>query len=62
MVASAVGFDDFPHHDAVADAEACAAIMIHAADLHGAVDLPELSTLAGIRIASTVPPAIAVAS
>ena len=62
LVASAVGFEDFPHHDAVADAEACAAIMIHAADRHGAVDLPELSTLAGIRIASTMPPAIAVAS
>lgn len=62
MVATAVGFDDFPHHDAVADAEACAAIMIHAADRHGAVDLPELAQLAGIRIASTLPPAVAVAS
>jgi hypothetical protein len=36
--------------------------MIHAADRHGAVDLPELAQLAGIRIASTVPPAVAVAS
>ncbi|MEP6842115.1 MAG: exonuclease domain-containing protein, partial [Pseudolysinimonas sp.] len=39
MVALAAGFEDFPHHDAVADAEACAAIMIHAADRHGAIDL-----------------------
>jgi DNA polymerase-3 subunit epsilon len=62
MVAMAAGFEDFPHHDAVADAEACAAIMIHAADRHGAVDLPELAQLAGIRISCTVPPAVAVAS
>jgi DNA polymerase-3 subunit epsilon len=62
MVALAAGFEDFPHHDAVADAEACAAIMIHAADRHGAVDLFELAELAGVRIASTVPPTVAVAS
>ncbi|PZQ89911.1 MAG: DNA polymerase III subunit epsilon [Leifsonia xyli] len=62
MVAQAAGFADFPHHDAVADAEACAAIIIDAADRYGAIDLPELAELAGIRIASTVPPAVAVAS
>ena len=59
VVAMAAGFEDFPHHDAVADAEACAAIMIHAADRHGAVDLPELAAAAGVRISSTLPPAIA---
>ncbi|TXK19575.1 3'-5' exonuclease [Homoserinibacter sp. GY 40078] len=62
LVAMAVGFEDFPHHDAVADAEACAAIMIHAADRHGAIDLPELSELAGVRISSIAPPAVAAAS
>ncbi|WP_168200387.1 3'-5' exonuclease [Protaetiibacter larvae] len=61
MVAMAAGFEDFPHHDAVADAEACAAIMIHAADRHGAIDLPELAGLAGIRL-STLAPAAAVAA
>jgi DNA polymerase-3 subunit epsilon len=61
-VAMAAGFEDFPHHDAVADAEACAAIMIHAADRVGAIDLPELATLAGVRVSSTVPAAVAVAS
>ncbi|MBX3194686.1 MAG: 3'-5' exonuclease [Schumannella sp.] len=62
VVAMAAGFEDFPHHDAVADAEACAAIMIHAADRLGAIDLPELATLAGVRVGATVPPAAAAAS
>lgn len=56
-VASAVGFADFPHHDAVADAEACAAIVIHAAEVWGASDMDELSRISGIRISTTVPPA-----
>ena len=61
-VAMAAGFEDFPHHDAVADAEACAAIMIHAADRLGAIDVFELASLAGVRVSSTVPPAVAAAS
>ena len=56
VVAMAAGFEDFPHHDAVADSEACAAIMIHAADRYGAVDLPELATMAGIRVSLLQPP------
>jgi len=60
-VASAVGFADFPHHDAVADAEACAAIIIHAAETHGAVDVPELVTRAGVRLSTIAPPAAALA-
>lgn len=55
-VAAACGFEDFPHHDAVADAEACAAIMIHAADRLGARDLAELALLAGVRVSTTVAP------
>jgi DNA polymerase-3 subunit epsilon len=62
VVAMAAGFEDFPHHDAVADAEACAAIMIHAADRLGAIDLPELADLAGVRVSHTLPPAAAAAS
>lgn len=61
VVAMAAGFEDFPHHDAVADAEACAAIVLHAADRLGAVDLPELAELAGIRLGSTIPPAVPIA-
>jgi DNA polymerase-3 subunit epsilon len=46
----AAGFEDFAHHDAVADSEACAAIMVHAADRYGAIDLVELSELASVRL------------
>lgn len=53
VAAMAAGFEDFRHHDAVADAEACAAIMIHAAGRHGAGDLAELAELAGTRILRT---------
>ena len=56
VVAMAAGFEDFPHHDAVADSEACAAIMIHAADRYGAIDLPELADLAGVRLSVLQPP------
>jgi DNA polymerase-3 subunit epsilon len=62
VAAMAAGFEDFAHHDAVADSEACAAIMIHAADRWGAIDLAELGSLAGVRLSSTVPVAAAVAS
>ena len=61
-VALAVGFADFPHHDAVADAEACAAIIIHAADRYAAIDVPELTLKAGVRISLiSQPPAAAIA-
>jgi len=61
-VAFAVGFEDFPHHDAVADAEACAAIIIHAAERYGAIDVPELTERSGVRISTIVqPPAAAIA-
>lgn len=55
-VASAVGFADFPHHDAVADAEACAAIVIHAAERWGAPDLEALAGISGVRISTTLRP------
>lgn len=50
VAAMAAGFEGFRHHDAVADAEACAAIMVHAARRHGARDLDELVGLSGIRM------------
>jgi len=43
MAAAAAGFTGFSHHDALADAEACAAIVTHAAAVHGADDLRQLS-------------------
>ena len=50
VAAMAAGFEDFAHHDALADAQACAAIMIHAAKRHEASDLTHLSTITGSRI------------
>jgi DNA polymerase-3 subunit epsilon len=42
VAAMAAGFEDFEHHNALADAEACAAIMVHAAKRHGAADVAGL--------------------
>ncbi len=55
MAASAAGFDDFRHHDATADAEACAWIIIDAAKRHGAATIAELGAEAGARIAHLAP-------
>ena len=41
-VAYAVGHEEFDHHDALADSDACARIIIHAAKRHGADDLASL--------------------
>lgn len=41
-VAYAIGHEEFAHHDALADSDACARIIIHAADRHGAENLDEL--------------------
>lgn len=60
-VALAAGFDDFSHHEALADAEACAAIMIHAAARHGAATLDELSQLSGARLGRLAPAAASTA-
>ena len=48
--AMAAGFEDFSHHNALDDSQACAAIIVHAAGRHGASDITELSELAGARI------------
>ena len=43
VAAMAAGFEDFKHHDALADSQACAAIILHAAKRHGAATLSELA-------------------
>jgi DNA polymerase-3 subunit epsilon len=48
--AMAAGFEDFSHHDALADAEACAAIVVHAAKRHEADDLARLAHLTRVRV------------
>lgn len=50
VAAMAAGFEDFQHHDALADSQACAAIIVHAARRHGAVDIAELAELTASRI------------
>jgi DNA polymerase III subunit epsilon len=55
VAAMAAGFEDFRHHDALADAEACAAIVVHAARRHGAEDVDGLLDAVGDRLARLEP-------
>jgi DNA polymerase-3 subunit epsilon len=48
--AMAAGFEDFSHHDALADAEACAAVIVHAARRHEADDLERLAHITRVRV------------
>lgn len=50
IAALAAGFEDFAHHDALADSEACAAIMIHAAGRHEADTLEQLAHITRVKI------------
>jgi len=50
VAAMAAGFEDFEHHNALADAQACAAIMIHAAKRHEVPDIPGLMTAVNGKI------------
>ena len=49
-VAYAIGHEEFEHHNALADSDACARIVIHAAQRHGAQDLPELLAATKVRL------------
>lgn len=42
QVAYAIGHEEFDHHNALADSDACSRIVIHAANRHGAENLEEL--------------------
>ncbi|MBK0422649.1 3'-5' exoribonuclease [Leucobacter sp. CSA2] len=50
LAAAAAGFGDFAHHDALADAEACAAIIIDAARRHEVADVAQLTKKTGLRL------------
>ena len=56
MAAAAAGFTEFAHHDALADAEACARIMIDAARRHAAADLATLADALSLRIGRIAAP------
>ncbi|MBG6107463.1 exonuclease domain-containing protein [Frigoribacterium sp. CG_9.8] len=55
VAAMAAGFEDFAHHDALADSEACAAIIVHAARRHDAGSIEELARITGARIGAIGP-------
>lgn len=48
--AMAAGFEDFEHHNAAADAEACAAIAVHAAKRHEVDDVVGLARACAIKV------------
>lgn len=50
QVAYAIGIEDFNHHDALADSDACARIVLHIADRHGVDNLDELAKLTNHNI------------
>jgi DNA polymerase-3 subunit epsilon len=50
--AAAAGFGDFPHHDALADARACAQIVIDAARLAEATDVHALGAALSIPLSA----------
>lgn len=51
----AAGYDLHNHHDALADAEACAAIVVDVAHTHGRISIDELSNVTGVQIKSLRP-------
>jgi DNA polymerase III subunit epsilon len=55
--AMAAGFEDFQHHNALADAEACAAIIVHAAKRHGVSSVAELVAAIGSKLGMIGAPA-----
>jgi DNA polymerase-3 subunit epsilon len=56
VVAAEAGFGAFPHHDARADALACAHIVIDAARRAGAVDVASLAESVGVRVSRIAGP------
>jgi DNA polymerase-3 subunit epsilon len=62
VAAMAAGFEDFAHHNALADSEACAAIIVHAAKRHDVGSLEELARVAGGELGLIGPEAEAAAA
>lgn len=50
LAAAAAGYGEFAHHEALADAEACAAIIIDAAKRHEVTDVTSLAKKVGLKI------------
>jgi len=52
QVAYAIGHEEFDHHDALADSDACARIVIHMADRHGVDGLEALAEATNHKLKS----------
>lgn len=52
QVAYAIGHEEFEHHNALADSDACAKIVVHAADRHGVDSLQELLSATNSKLKS----------
>ena len=50
LAAEAAGYGEFAHHDALADAEACAAIIVDAAKRHEVADVKALAKKVGLQL------------
>ncbi len=57
IAAAAAGFGAFPHHDALADARACAQIVIDAARRIAASDVDSVASSLGVRLSAAAAPA-----
>ena len=57
VAAAAAGFGAFPHHDALADARACAQIVIDAATRTGSGTVQQLADAIGVRLGDPLAPA-----
>jgi DNA polymerase-3 subunit epsilon len=58
IAAAAAGFEEFSHHDALADARACAQIVIDAAARAGAADVFALADALSLRVSAPVVPVV----
>ena len=61
VAAMAAGFEDFEHHNATADAQACAAIIMHAARRHDVSDITGLAEATHTRVGAIGVPVAAAA-
>ena len=52
QVAYAIGHEEFEHHNALADSDACAKIVVHAADRHGVDSLDQLLSATKLTLIS----------
>ena len=50
QVAYAIGHEEFDHHNALADSDACARIVLHAAKRHGSANLSELLAATKLKL------------